>query len=71
MISYKPLRDYLYENEIKISNLASELGISSTTATKLNKDVHVSLETIERICLHLELPIEQVVKIVESEPTER
>lgn len=66
MISYKPLLDYFYENEIKKTDLNKELNISTKTIAKLDKGEYISLATIEAICLHYGLPIEQVVRITNN-----
>ena len=63
MISYKPLRDFMYFNNIKITDII-KLGINSRTAAKFSKDEHVSLETITKICLHYNIPIEAVVEVI-------
>lgn len=64
-VSYEPLRQTLDVKNIKITNLCDDLNISSATRTKLNNDSdYVSLRTIERIGKYLNVPIEDLVKII-------
>lgn len=66
MISYKPLRDYMYQNNILITDLV-DAGFNSRTTAKLSKDEMVSLRTIMDLCQHLSLPIEDVVEVILEE----
>lgn len=63
MISYRPLLDYMYHNDLLMSDVIKDIGISSRTAAKLRKGEPISLQVIETICLHYNLSIEEVVKI--------
>lgn len=63
MISYEPLLIALKNKNISIRQLQRDLGISSRTTSKFSKGESVTLETIEKICLYLEVPIEKVVRI--------
>lgn len=67
MISYEPLLNALKNKNISIRRLQKDLGISSRTTSKFSKGGSVTLETIEKICLYLDLPIEQVVRIEKDE----
>ncbi|MBM7600478.1 DNA (cytosine-5)-methyltransferase 1 [Virgibacillus halotolerans] len=66
MISYKPLHHTLLNKDLKVTNVCKDLKLSSATRTKLNKNESVSLSTIEKLCSHLEVPIEDVVEIVKD-----
>lgn len=74
-VNYKPLRITLVEKELLISNVCRDLGISTRTRAKLGKDEIVSLSSIVKLCVYLDVPIEQVVKVIlpsrESESSER
>lgn len=63
MIDYTGLRILLAQKNLKFKYLHSELGIHPTVIAKLNKDEYVSLEIIERICLHFDIGIENILKI--------
>jgi DNA-binding Xre family transcriptional regulator len=62
MISYDPLFKTLNEKGMVISDLRGVL-LNSRTISKLYKNESVNLSTIEKICLHLSVRIEEVVSI--------
>lgn len=66
MIDYTPLLVFLIENKKKVTDLKNDLGFSSSTVAKINKGEYLSLQNIESICLHYDLPIEQVVRITKD-----
>lgn len=61
MISYKPLHRLLRDRGMGWEELRIEMGFSSATLAKLRRNVPVSLETIDRICRHLQCRIEDVL----------
>lgn len=63
MISYRPLQHTLIDKGVKKMELVKMVKMSSSTLAKLNNDEYVALEVLERICLALDCPIEQVVEI--------
>jgi DNA-binding Xre family transcriptional regulator len=66
MIDFSPLFQTLKEKGIVINSMRDTV-LSSRTITKINRndiDGRFYLETIDKICLHLDVPIEKVVKIV-------
>ena len=72
MISYDPLLDFLHFSKRNIHDVVKDVGISSMTAAKFRKGESVSLTTVERICLHYGLSIEEVVTIMpESESDDK
>ncbi|MCY9090892.1 XRE family transcriptional regulator [Bacillus mojavensis] len=66
MISFEPLRNYLKERG-ETTGILRDKVIHRNLVTKINEDKHVSLVTIETICLHLDIPIEKVVRILPDE----
>lgn len=66
MIDYSPLHVTLKEKDMVISDLRDEI-LHSKTIARINKGMSVHLSTIEAICLHLDVPIEKVVKILNNE----
>ncbi len=66
-ISYKPLWKLLVDKNMNKGDLKSLLGVSSATIAKLGKDEHVSMETIERICIVLGCGIADVVEVAHSD----
>jgi DNA-binding Xre family transcriptional regulator len=63
MISYEPLNQTLKERNMVISDLRGDI-LNSRTIAKINRGESVNLSTIEKICLHLDVPIEKVVEIL-------
>ena len=66
MVSYRPLWHTLVDRGLKKMQLVEMAGISTGTLSKLNKDQHVALEVLERICLALGCRIDDVVEIVKG-----
>lgn len=62
MISYDPLFNTLKQKGIGISALRDTV-LSSSTIAKFNKNDYVELETLEKVCKYLQVPIEKVVHI--------
>ena len=67
MISYRPFRVLVAEKNLETTALAQELGISPSTMAKLNakkeENDAVSLKTIDKLCKHFGVSIEQIVEI--------
>ena len=66
MVSYRPLWHTLVDRGLKKMQLVEMAGISTGTLSKLNKDQHVALDVLERICLALDCRIEDVVEITKG-----
>jgi DNA-binding Xre family transcriptional regulator len=62
MISYEPLFKTLEKKKMVISDMR-DLILNSRTIAKINRGEPVSLSTIEKICLYLDVRIEEVVEI--------
>jgi len=72
VISFDPLFDFMHFNKLQIQDVRKAVGISPKTAAKFKKGESVSLSTVERICLHYKIPIEQVVEIkLDEEPDDQ
>ncbi len=69
MIDYTKLNTILFQRNLNWTMLRS-LGISPETLAKMRKNQPVSLKAIEKICIYLQLPIEEVVEI-KLEPLEK
>ncbi|MDF1511174.1 helix-turn-helix domain-containing protein [Robertmurraya sp. DFI.2.37] len=63
MISYEPLFKTIEEKETSLIEIENAVRLSSSVTAKFRKNQHVSLGTIEKICLYLNVPIEKVVAI--------
>ena len=63
MISYTPLRELMIEKKLKWKDLREQLGIAPTVIAKINKNEYVSLEILERICLHFNCQLTDICTI--------
>ncbi|GAK03305.1 hypothetical protein JCM19037_1619 [Geomicrobium sp. JCM 19037] len=61
MIDFEPLFTTLEEKGMRRTDLRKI--IDGTTVAKLGKNKSVTLDTVDRICLYLDVPIEKVVRI--------
>ena len=66
MISYKPLLLTLIKKDIKLTQLKEEIGVSSGTISKINKNKDLSLRVINDICNFLNCEIEDVIKHIKD-----
>lgn len=65
-IKYSPLFATLHDREKRITEMISDIPLSSRTVAKLRKDEPVSLATINKICDYLHCNIEDVLKHVKK-----
>jgi putative transcriptional regulator len=63
VISYEPLFRTLQEKGLKLIEIERKCELSSATTSKFRKGQPVNLQTINRICCFLRVPIEKVVEI--------
>jgi len=66
-ISYKKLWILLAHKEISKAQLRKDLGMASSTLTKLNKNEIVALSLLIKICEYLKCDIGDIVEVVESD----
>jgi DNA-binding Xre family transcriptional regulator len=59
MISYEPLFKTLFEKDMKIKDLYDVVG--RDTATKFKKGDSMRLDTIEKLCNHLQVDMSKIV----------
>jgi DNA-binding Xre family transcriptional regulator len=62
MISYEPLFKTLEKKKMVISDMRDVI-LNSRTIAKIYRGEPVNLSTIEKVCLHLDVKIEEVVEI--------
>lgn len=62
-VSYKRLWKLLIDKEIKKTKMAEEIGISTSTLSKLNRDEYVSLDVLVRICTYLSCQISDMCEV--------
>ena len=64
MISYEPLLIQLVKRKMTKEALRVAIGAGPATIAKLNKNEHVSLDFINRVCAFLNCRIEDVVEYI-------
>lgn len=63
MITFKPFKKYMLENDLSPDDIKHDLGFSNDTITRISKGRDVKLSTVEKICKKYHLKIEDVVQI--------
>lgn len=71
MISYKPLKVTLAEKEISRKELAKACGISTMTMARIDKGEQIGLNILDKVCQHLQVPLNKVVEIKLEEPKDK
>ena len=65
-ISYKKLWVHLAHKEIPKAQFRKDLGMASSTLTKLNKNEIVALSILIRICEYLKCDIGDIMEVVDD-----
>lgn len=65
-ISYKKLWVHLAHKEIPKAQLRKDLGMASSTLTKLNKNEIVALSILIRICEYLKCDIGDIMEVTDD-----
>jgi len=66
-LNYNGLWKLLIDKGMKKSDLMPAAGISSNILAKLGKNQHVSLESLEKICISLHCDIGDILSIYDPE----
>ena len=61
MFSYDPLWKTLIDKKMNKTDLRKNIKFSTSTLAQMGKGEYISMETIDKICTYLEVPIEQVI----------
>lgn len=64
MIDYTPLWETMKQQNISTYRLLKDYGFSKGTLDSLKQNKNVTLNTIETLCTILNVPIEQIVRII-------
>lgn len=62
MFKFNPLWKTLIDKNIKKSKMYSDLNISSSVRTKINNNEYVGMETLNKICAYLDVPIQEIIE---------
>lgn len=65
-VSYKELWKLLIDKEMNKTQMAENVGISTSTLSKLTKDEYVSLDVLVRICLYFECQISDICEVIHN-----
>ncbi len=60
--SFKPLWVKLAQEEMTKEELRVALGLSSATIAKMGKGEYVSMEVLDKLCNHFDVPLSEVVE---------
>lgn len=63
-VSYKKLFKMLIDRDMKKKDFRELTGISSNTVTKLANNENVTMEVIEKICIHMNCTVDEIVDII-------
>lgn len=63
-VSYKKFFKMLNDREMKKKDFSDLTGISSNTVTKLANNENVTMEVIEKICIHMGCTVDEIVEII-------
>lgn len=66
MISYKPLLRLLLERDMSKTELREVVGFSTATLAKISKNEYISMETLEKICKHLNCKVENIIEFIDK-----
>ncbi|WP_208906352.1 helix-turn-helix domain-containing protein [Bacillus sp. B25(2016b)] len=70
MISYKPLLKLMIDKNTNKTVLRNELGFSSSTMAKLNKNEYVSLSVIDRLCAYFNCQPSDLIEYIPDDSSE-
>lgn len=66
MFSYDPLWKLLIDRKMTKSELREAVGFSTFALAQMGKNKNVSMDTIDKICNYLDVPVEQVIKHIKE-----
>lgn len=69
-VSYKKLWKLLIDRDMKKRDLQELAGISSSSIAKLSKNEYVSMEVLVKVCTALNVGIDEVIELVQTDATE-
>ena len=66
-ISYKKLWHILLDKDLKKKDLAEMAGVSTYTINKLNRNEHVTVEVLAKICRALDCTMDDILEVLDDE----
>lgn len=69
-VSYKKLWKLLIDKDMKKRDLQELAGISSSSIAKFSKNEYVSMEVLVKVCVALNVGIDEVIELTKHDTTE-
>ena len=66
MVSYKRLLHILVDRDLKLTNVIRDSGVSASVVTKINNNEYIRLDTLEKICIYLNIRVQDAVEFVDE-----
>ena len=66
-VNYKKLWKLLIDKDIKKMKMGKEVGISTSTLSKLTRDEYVSLDVLVRICSYFKCQLSDICEVIHIE----
>lgn len=70
MITYKPFLKLLIDRNIRKTDVAKQVPLSSATLAKLNTNGYVALEVIDKLCAYLNCQPADLMEYIPDSPAE-
>lgn len=67
MFSYDPLWKLLIDRKMTKTELRRAVNFSTFALAKMGKNESISMETLDKICNYLDVPVEKVIKFVKED----
>ena len=68
MVDYNKFWHWCLDHKITKSYLHDEVGLTWPTISKLRENEYVKVQVLERICLHFDLTLNDIVEIKKHNP---
>ena len=66
MISFEPLRIEMVKRKLQWKDIVTGSGVSYYSTRKLKNDGYVELQTLEKICIYLDVQLSDICKITKD-----
>ncbi len=65
-VSYKKLFQLLSSRNITITDLQKNAGYSANISTRIRRNEHISMESLEKICYTLECNVDDILEFIKN-----
>lgn len=65
--SYKPLWKKAIDHNLNKTQLRDRAGITNASLSRLSKDEHVSMDTLEKLCKCFDCNISEIIEYIKDE----